>query len=67
MPDDDFKKLSQITREGCLPTEISFAIAKAGLVLVPINVRLTAPEVAFIVNDAGAAASIVHHDHGPGL
>ncbi len=39
--------------------EIYAAIAKAGLIAVPINFRLTAPEMAFIVADSGARAIIV--------
>jgi fatty-acyl-CoA synthase len=39
--------------------EIYAATAKAGLVMVPINFRLVAPEVAYIVADCGAAAMIV--------
>lgn len=39
--------------------ELYVAAAKAGLVVVPINFRLTAAETAFIVNDSGAAALIV--------
>lgn len=39
--------------------EIYCAFAKAGFVAVPINFRLTAPEIAFIVDNAGAAAIIV--------
>jgi fatty-acyl-CoA synthase len=39
--------------------EIYAAMAKAGLVMVPINFRLVGPEVAYIVNDCGAAAMIV--------
>ncbi len=39
--------------------EIYAALAKVGLVAVPINFRLTGPEVAFIINDAEAAAVIV--------
>src|ERR1700730_11605475 len=34
--------------------EIWFAAAKVGVVLVPVNWRLAAPEVAFIINDAAA-------------
>jgi long-chain acyl-CoA synthetase len=43
--------------------EIHFACAKAGLIAVPVNYRLTADEVAYIVTDVGARAAIV----GPGL
>jgi acyl-CoA synthetase (AMP-forming)/AMP-acid ligase II len=39
--------------------EIYPAAAKAGLVAVPINFRLTGPEAAFIINDSEAAAVIV--------
>ncbi|MDO9711056.1 class I adenylate-forming enzyme family protein [Paracraurococcus lichenis] len=38
--------------------EIYAAAAKAGLVAVPINFRLTAPEIRFILEDCGAAALI---------
>ena len=39
--------------------EIYAAAAKAGLVAVPINFRLTPAEAAYIVNDSGAQALIV--------
>jgi len=39
--------------------EIYAAMAKAGLVMVPVNFRLVAPEVAYIVTDSGAKALIV--------
>ncbi|WAH97652.1 class I adenylate-forming enzyme family protein [Arthrobacter sp. MMS18-M83] len=38
--------------------EISFGISKAGLVLVPVNVRLAVPEIIFLLDDAGAKALI---------
>ncbi|MDP6565366.1 MAG: fatty acid--CoA ligase [Alphaproteobacteria bacterium] len=34
--------------------EIYYGASKAGAVLVPVNFRLAPPEVAFVVNDAGA-------------
>jgi acyl-CoA synthetase (AMP-forming)/AMP-acid ligase II len=43
--------------------EIVFGLAKAGLVLVPVNVRLTADEAHHIVIDSGSRAAIVHTDH----
>ena len=39
--------------------EIYAAVAKAGLIATPINVRLVAPEAAFVVEDAEAGALIV--------
>ncbi len=38
--------------------EIFMAVAKTGLVIVPINFRLVAPEVAYIAKDAGVLAMI---------
>jgi acyl-CoA synthetase (AMP-forming)/AMP-acid ligase II len=43
--------------------EITFGLAKAGLVLVPVNIRLTADEVSYTLTDSGARATIVHDDH----
>jgi acyl-coenzyme A synthetase/AMP-(fatty) acid ligase len=42
--------------------EIYAAMAKAGLVFVPINFRLVGSEVQYIVENAGAKAVIVQHD-----
>ena len=42
--------------------EIYVALAQAGLVAVPINFRLTPPEIAYIVQHAQARAFIVQHD-----
>ena len=39
--------------------EIYTAVAKAGLVAVPVNFRLTEAETAFIIRDSGAAAVLV--------
>jgi acyl-CoA synthetase (AMP-forming)/AMP-acid ligase II len=42
--------------------EITYGLAKAGLVLVPLNIRLAPAEMDFIVGDSGCAAAIVHTD-----
>ena len=42
--------------------EIYAAVAKAGLVAVPVNFRLVGPEIRYIVADSGARALIVQHD-----
>src|SRR5271155_3322672 len=43
--------------------EISFGLAKAGLIAVPVNIRLAPDEVAHVRDDCGARAAIVHADH----
>src|SRR6195952_4796163 len=43
--------------------EISFGLAKAGLIAVPVNIRLAPDEVAHVRDDCGARAVIVHGDH----
>ena len=43
--------------------EAYFAAAHAGLVLVPINTRLSGREVAFILRDSGARLLLAHEDH----
>lgn len=42
--------------------EIYAALARAGLVAVPINFRLATPEIAYIVEHSEARAFIVQHD-----
>jgi fatty-acyl-CoA synthase len=42
--------------------EIYVALARAGLVAVPINFRLTAPEIAYIAQDSEARAFIVQDE-----
>src|SRR5271165_5941120 len=37
-----------------------FAAAQTGLYIVPVNWHLTAPEVAYILSDSGAAAFVAH-------
>src|SRR4030081_765397 len=40
--------------------EITYGLAKAGLVLVPVNIRLTPAEIQYIIEDSGAAAALAH-------
>lgn len=42
--------------------EIVFALAKAGFIAVPINIRLAADELAYVRDDSGARAAIIHAD-----
>jgi acyl-CoA synthetase (AMP-forming)/AMP-acid ligase II len=41
--------------------ETYFAVAKAGLILVPLNARLSGPEISYIVNDAQARVMLVEN------
>src|ERR1700712_2679253 len=43
--------------------EISFGLAKAGLIAVPVNIRLAPNEVAHVRADCGARGVIIHADH----
>jgi acyl-CoA synthetase (AMP-forming)/AMP-acid ligase II len=45
--------------------ELQFGCAKAGMVLVPINWRLAAPEIAFIVKDAESAMLLYGPEFAP--
>ena len=45
--------------------ELYLATAKTGLVIVPINFRLVGPEIAYIVNNSGARAIVVHDEFTP--
>lgn len=40
--------------------EIVFAIAKAGLVVVPVNIRLAPDELAYLRDDCSARAAVIH-------
>jgi len=42
--------------------EIVFALAKAGFIAVPVNIRLAADELAYVRDDSGARAAIIHGD-----
>ncbi len=45
--------------------EIFLAVAKTGLVIVPINFRLVGPEIAYILNDSEAKALIADDEFAP--
>lgn len=51
-----------IISQNCIEwMEIYAATAKSGIIAVPINWRLTAPDIAYIINDSDAKAFIVQH------
>jgi acyl-CoA synthetase (AMP-forming)/AMP-acid ligase II len=43
--------------------EIFYAAARAGLIVVPLNWRLVADELAFLLRDSGATVVVFHSDH----
>lgn len=45
--------------------EILFGCAKSGTVLVPVNWRLTAPEVSHILRDSGTRLLLLEEEFGP--
>jgi acyl-CoA synthetase (AMP-forming)/AMP-acid ligase II len=55
-------RVAVIARNTAEWPEITYGLAKAGLVLVPVNIRLTPSEIQFIVSDSGCRAAILHTD-----
>jgi acyl-CoA synthetase (AMP-forming)/AMP-acid ligase II len=55
-------RVAVIVRNSVEWPEITYGLAKAGFVLVPVNIRLTPAEIQYIVEDSGVAAAIVHAD-----
>ena len=55
-------RVAVIVRNSIEWPEITYGLAKAGFVLVPVNIRLTPSEIEFIVADSGCRAAIVHTD-----
>ncbi|MFJ8749017.1 class I adenylate-forming enzyme family protein [Streptomyces sp. NPDC102441] len=51
-----------ISRNALEWAETVYALSKAGLVAVPVNIRLAADELVHIRDDSGARAAIVHTD-----
>lgn len=55
-------RISVIAPNGLAFMEIYFAAAKLGLIINPINIRLTGSEIAYILNDAGSRILAAHTD-----
>lgn len=47
--------------------ELVLAGARAGLIVVPMNIRQRMPEIEFVLNQCGAAALVYDAEHGPNL
>jgi acyl-CoA synthetase (AMP-forming)/AMP-acid ligase II len=52
-----------VSARNCLEwPELVFGMAKAGLILVPLNIRQSPDEVEHVLADSGARAAILHHE-----
>jgi long-chain acyl-CoA synthetase len=52
--------VAAVLPNGVLPVEVYLAALQAGWYYVPINYRLSAPEIAYIIKDSGAKALVSH-------
>jgi long-chain acyl-CoA synthetase len=52
--------VAAVLPNGVLPVEVYLAALQAGWYYVPINYRLSAPEIAYIIQDSGAKAVVSH-------
>lgn len=55
-------RVATLLKNGIEFVESYFAAAKIGAILVPVNWRLVAPEIAYILNDAGATTVLYDAD-----
>jgi long-chain acyl-CoA synthetase len=52
--------VAAVLPNGVVPMEVYLAALQAGWYYVPINYRLSAPEIAYILSDSGAKAIVTH-------
>jgi long-chain acyl-CoA synthetase len=52
--------VAAVLPNGVLPVELYLAALQAGWYYVPINYRLSAPEISYIITDSGAKAVVAH-------
>ena len=55
--------VAAVLPNGVKPVEVYLAALQAGWYYVPINYRLSAPEIAYIIQDSGAKAIVSHERH----
>lgn len=60
-------KLAVLLENSIEIIEIYLAVAKIGVVIVPINFRLVADEIEYIANNSDACAFIVHEEFSPAV
>ena len=58
-------RVATLVKNGIEFIETYFAVAKIGAILVPVNWRLVANEISYILNDAGAIALLYDTDFDP--
>ncbi|MEO7131697.1 MAG: long-chain fatty acid--CoA ligase [Dermatophilaceae bacterium] len=58
-------RVALLTLNSVAMMEIYFAVAKLGAITVPINLRLSAPEVAYVLADSGASFAFVSGPMAP--
>ncbi len=58
--------VAAVLPNGVLPVEVYLAALQAGWYYVPINYRLSPPEIAYIVQDSGAKAIVSHERYADG-
>jgi long-chain acyl-CoA synthetase len=59
--------VASLLHNGIEHFEVSLAAGESGVYFVPVNIHLTAPEVAYIVRDSGAKVLIASPDLAEGL
>jgi long-chain acyl-CoA synthetase len=56
--------IAAVVPNGVVPVELSLAALQAGWYYTPVNWHYTAPEIAYIVRDAGVKAFFAHERYG---
>jgi len=55
-------RVSSLLQNGHEQLELIFAVAKLGAIFLPINFRLTVPEIEYIIEDSGARTFFYHDE-----
>ncbi len=59
--------VAAVLPNGVHPVEVYLAALQAGWYYVPINYRLSPPEIAYIISDSGAKAVVSHERYGEAI
>ena len=55
-------RVCSLLQNGHVQLELIFAVAKLGAIFLPINFRLTVPEIEYIIQDSGARTLFFHDE-----